>query len=177
MSDAERHGTELERYIPQGELADRHAQELALVGLSPEFPARVGELNDALVQQGFDNSFSGFRFTLNPDEHRPKVDVDARYYFPYDVVIEANTAKSALLKIAPKDASRSIANARLNHLREFLDSYPTDEVITLTATKRRNSYDKEAPKPINVPFSNINSIEDLTKLGITPAKFQLEAGF
>lgn len=177
MSDIERRGGELERYIPSGELADRQAQELALVGFSPDFPIRVRELNDALVQQGYDDSFSGFRFTLNPGEQRPKVNVEARYYFPFDVVVEADTTQNAQLSITPKGVHRSITNVRFSHLRKFLDSYPTSEGITISARKRESSHYEVTPEPITTPIADINSMEDLAKLGVTPAKFLLEAGF
>jgi len=179
MSDLEQPGSAIERYIPTGELADRQADELALVGLSPEFPQRVTELNDALIEHGHSRTFNGFRFTLHPDVHRPKVDVDAHYYSPYQVVIEATKAGGASLSIAPKawEYGSHLAFTRLGHLKDFFEDYPTDEPIVLTSIRSRQSHDEPQPGPITVPLVEINSPNDLRDRGINPASGQLQLGF
>lgn len=177
MSDIERRGGELERLIPQGQIADRKTQELALVGLSPEFPMRLKELNDALVRN-VDGSFTGFRFTLHPDEDHPKIDVDARHDFPYDVVIDAHTNHAASLDIRPRaNGLNELGRTRMSQIRTFTDTYPTEQPIMVTAEPRRAQDDEEELASINVPFADLTSTQDLADLGIVPARFSLDLGF
>lgn len=193
VPDAEQ-GGELERFTPQGELDQRHVDQLALVGLSPAFPDRVLELNEGLNWLSEGGSFRGFRFSLNPDEKYPKVDVEARYTSPYNVVVEADVDGRASLTIGPKWGNKSKGSAqlgylRLDQLREFTDGYPTGETILLKATHIPDSYSKgttpeltETPPEediddITVPLEEIDSAADLEELGITPIHFKLDIGF
>lgn len=194
MVSPEETGRELERYVPKGELDQQQVEQLALVGLSSAFPDRVLELNEGLLWLGKRGSFRGFRFSLNPDETHPKVDVEARYTSPYDITIDADVEGHASLRIWPKlgnktRGSGSLSYLRLDQLREFTDEYPTDETILLRATHKPDSYARssdpakdEVPpagiiEDIAVPLTEVNTKSDLETLGITPIHFDLEIGF
>lgn len=184
----------VERYVPKGELDQQQAEQLALVGLSPAFPERVLELNEGLHWLGKKGSFRGFRFSLNPDEAHPKVDVEARYASPYDITIDADVEGHASLRIWPKLGNKTrglgiLSYLRLDQLREFTDDYPTDETILLRATHKPDSYARssdpakdEVPpeeiiEDIAIPLTEIKSKVDLEALGITPVHFNLDVGF
>jgi hypothetical protein len=172
MSNVEPKGSELERYVAQGQLADRQEKELSLVGFSPDFPARVSELNDALTRL-VDGSFQGFRFTLHPDEKHPEVDVEARHFFPFSVVVEAQKSRRASLSVTPRSRYQTggLGYVRLSQLLDFTDAYPTGREMMLTAKPRHSA------KAVSTPLSEITSTSDFESLGITPSNFDLEVGF
>jgi len=174
--------SDMERYVPQGELGTRAVEELEAVGLSANFPTRMKELNDGLIYWGAQHgSFSGLRFNLRPDETFPKVDVETRYISPYTVTVEAGTNKMAVLDIAAQLFQHVLlAMLGLHQVAAFTEAYPTNEPITLSATPRdpeKLYKGRKLPLVRAEPFAGMTSTEDLESLGIVPAHFNIHVGF
>lgn len=167
------HRRDIERYIPNGELADRQAAELANVGLSERFPSVVEGLNDALTKTTLSNpnSFHGYKFTLSPDMDRPKVTAEEARYFPYDITIDANVLGQATFEVKAKPGFRRdmgelpvLQWVTLEDLHQFEAAYPYADPMVLSATAIEPSKDEE-PRKFNT-LQGIDAMQDFANLGL-----------
>lgn len=157
------------------ELSPRAAADLALVGLSTQFPARMKRLNDTIVR-AHKGSFQGFKFSLSPDEASPDLIVEKLTSPPFAVTFEAFPNQTALFSVDvrkgfddPKPGSITLALA--SHIIDFASQYPTEGEFFFAATPvpihRRREEDMKLELPsIKVPLSDICRVSDLTDLGI-----------
>lgn len=167
---------DVETYIPNGELADRQAAELALVGLSERFPAVVDGLNEALTNTWHTNpnSFVGYKFTLSPDLDRPKVTAEEERYFPYDITIDANIFGRATFEVKAKPSYRRDMGQRLpilqwvtlEELHQFEAAYPSSEPpIFLVLSADAIEPSKEEPARLCNTLQGIDTMQDFANLG------------
>lgn len=105
------------------EMPDQASQELAMLGLSPEFPVKMQELNQSLTDSigNYASNFAGYKFTLSPDAMRPVVETQQLYVYPFNVELEVSPAKRATLNIQPKTESSVLAAVRLDQLQTLLE--------------------------------------------------------
>jgi hypothetical protein len=171
---------DIDKYIPNGELADRQTAELALVGLSARFPAVVDGLNDALTNTMLTNpnSFVGYRFTLSPDLDRPKVTAEEARYFPYDVTIEADILGHATFEVKAKPEFRRDMGQRLpviqwvtlEELHQFESAYPYADPLVISADALQPS--KDEPSRVFNTLQGIGSMLDFANLGLDDPNYR-----
>ena len=103
------------------EMPDRASEELAMLGLSPEFPERLQEMNAALADGAGNgqNNFIGYKFILSPDTIRPVVEAKQKYQFPFSVELDVSPAGRAKLELQPKYKEATLTSVRVDQLQSI----------------------------------------------------------
>ncbi len=105
------------------EMPDQASQELAMLGLSPEFPVKMQELNTSLADSigNYASNFAGYKFTLSPDSMRPIIGTEQLYVYPFTIELEVSPEQRATLNIKPKTEASVLAAVRLDQLQALFE--------------------------------------------------------
>jgi hypothetical protein len=170
-------------HSPRGEIADAQT-ELGLVGLSTDFPEIVQELNSNLAA-GWNTrdikTFQGYRFNLSPGkaDERPRVDVEEKHFFPFNVSVDESPQKRAEFTVesarkGTPEYQRSpqmefVTNVGFEALQAFVLAYPDEHGIRVTTELADRSEVDEAWADVG----DISSFGEAILQGRPSARFKL----
>ncbi len=166
------------------EVPDRASAELAMLGLSPDFPERLADLNSALAESmgNSDANFAGYTFTLSPDSTRPAIEAKQNFSFPFTVELNVSPAKKARLELTPKYGRSQLTSVSLDQLQTILGDFEREFSVTVfeplssdeAFSKPLDDLTEEEAKNIH-PASLIAIVASVEVVGDHPTTFQIQA--
>lgn len=186
MSDASPENMALEPSpvaVP-AEMPDKASQELAMLGLSTEFPEKMQSLNQSLADSigNSHSNFAGYKFTLSPDAVRPIIETQQLYVYPFSVELEVSPNMRAVLNIQPKTEASVLAAVRLDQLQALLGTANVGFTATVYEPLSDNvSFTKPLEELTEGELTKVSPSSDIvigaesTPVGEWPMKFVMRA--